>query len=132
MKRFLGLFGVIAVLAALAASTVTAQSPTAYRRVTGNSLALTGTPAAVVTAVAGKALRVKAVYVGAGTDGTIQFYNGSGTGSPIGFPIRVESTVSITKLTEAELGSGFATSVGTALYASGDQTFSIGLVVQEE
>lgn len=138
MKRKFGLFGLVAVLAvALWATAGLAQDGTVgnvgvgrSQMVAGNTLALTGTPASVVSAVSGKSLCVKALHLGTATATTVQFYDGSGTGSPIGAPIYVPTT-GVT-LGPDVLGQGFATTAGNALYVSGGQTVTITLRVQKD
>jgi hypothetical protein len=93
------------------------QAATGSQFVAGNSLALTATPAAIVTAVSGKTLTIKALVITSTEASIVQFYSNSGTGEPIGAPIALAADVPLV-IDEAVLGRGISTSSGEAIYAS--------------
>ena len=136
MKNYvLPILCALALVAGLSAvGPASAQSPIGYQRVVGNSLALTATPAAIVTAVAAKSLAVKALLITSTEASIVQFYSGSGTGSPIGGPGGLAADVPLV-IDEKVLGpKGFSTAVGSGLFANAapNGTVSILVRVQED
>jgi len=69
----------------------------------------------VMTAVSGTQLVVKGMLVTSNTATTLQFYDGSGTDTPLYKLYLAANTPQ--QITESVLGAGFKTSSGNALYA---------------